>query len=143
MIILDTDIISLLDAQSGEAYSNLARRLGRPSVDRICATIIRFEEQMRGWLSYIAASRLTARQVEGYARLHRLIIWYQKQEVLDFGAAAARIFDDLRRARLRVGVMDLKIAAIVREHQAILISRNLRDFRRVPGLRVEDWTPPE
>jgi tRNA(fMet)-specific endonuclease VapC len=36
--------------------------------------------------------------------------------------------------------MDLKIAAIVLSHDATLLSRNLMDFRKVPGLKVEDWT---
>jgi tRNA(fMet)-specific endonuclease VapC len=36
--------------------------------------------------------------------------------------------------------MDLKIAAIVLAHDATLLSRNLSDFRKVPGLKVEDWT---
>ena len=36
--------------------------------------------------------------------------------------------------------MDLKIAAIVLANGATLLSRNLSDFRKVPGLKVEDWT---
>jgi tRNA(fMet)-specific endonuclease VapC len=36
--------------------------------------------------------------------------------------------------------MDLKIAAIVLARDAILLSRNLDDFRQIPDLRVEDWT---
>jgi tRNA(fMet)-specific endonuclease VapC len=35
--------------------------------------------------------------------------------------------------------MDLKIASIVLAHNAMLLSRNLRDFQQVPNLRVEDW----
>jgi tRNA(fMet)-specific endonuclease VapC len=35
---------------------------------------------------------------------------------------------------------DLRIAAVTLEHGGILVSRNLRDFQRVPGLQVEDWT---
>ena len=140
MIILDTDIISVLDIRSGSAYNALAARLQQPSADRVAVTIISFEEQMRGWLSYIAASRATKRQIEGYARLHRMMRWYQQQEVLDFDSGAGAVFDGLQRARLRIGTMDLKIASIALDERALLLSRNLRDFRRVPNLRVEDWT---
>ncbi len=59
--------------------------------------------------------------------------------ILDFPEAAIARFEDLKRKKLNVGGMDLKIAAIVLEAGAILVSRNLRDFRRVPGLVVEDW----
>lgn len=140
MIVLDTDIISLLDRRAGQAYENLSRRLSDPSADRVCVTIISFEEQMRGWLSYIAASRALSRQVEGYSRLHRMLRWYQRQEVLDFDSGVAEVFDQLRRARTRVGTMDLKIAATARAHGALLVSRNTADFKQVSGLRVEDWT---
>jgi tRNA(fMet)-specific endonuclease VapC len=36
--------------------------------------------------------------------------------------------------------MDLKIAAIAFSQDALLLSSNLKDFRRIPGLKVEDWT---
>ena len=35
--------------------------------------------------------------------------------------------------------MDLRIASIVPANSATLLSRNLRDFERVPDLQVEDW----
>ena len=35
--------------------------------------------------------------------------------------------------------MDLKIAAIARVYDALLLASNLRDFERVPGLKVENW----
>jgi tRNA(fMet)-specific endonuclease VapC len=60
--------------------------------------------------------------------------------LLDFDAAASHEFVRLRKGGIRIGTMDLRIAAIALAHDALLISRNLVDFQKVPGLRVEDWT---
>ena len=42
--------------------------------------------------------------------------------------------------KLRIGMSDLKIAAIAISQNGTLISRNLNDFKKVPDLRIEDWT---
>jgi hypothetical protein len=47
-------------------------------------------------------------------------------------------FNRLRKERVRIGTVDLKIASIVLVNDATLVSSNLRDFSKVPGLRVED-----
>jgi tRNA(fMet)-specific endonuclease VapC len=91
-------------------------------------------------LSVLAQSRSLDEQVEAYRRLKRLLGNYLKIEVLEFDARAAAEFQRLRRLRLKVGVMDMKIAAIALAHDATVLTRNLKDFSRVPGLRVEDWT---
>ena len=62
--------------------------------------------------------------------------------VLDFDERAGVEYQRLRRSRVRIGTMDLKIAAIVLAHDATLLSKNLSDFRKVPGLKVADWTLP-
>lgn len=38
-----------------------------------------------------------------------------------------------------IGPNDTLIAAIARAHDAILVTHNTSEFRRVPGLRVDDW----
>jgi tRNA(fMet)-specific endonuclease VapC len=63
---------------------------------------------------------------------------YRFIPLLDFDAAAAVEYQRLSRSRLRVGSMDLKIAAITLANDATLITRNLSDFRKVPGLNIED-----
>ena len=104
-------------------------------------TVITIEEQLRGWLARIAKQKSAARQVEGYARLLELIHDLAPRRILPFDEAAALQFEGLRN-QIRIGTMDLKIAAITLARGATLVSRNLRDFRRVPGLLVEDWTDP-
>jgi len=59
--------------------------------------------------------------------------------LLGFTRAAADEFERLQKLRLRIGTMDLKIGAIALAHNATLLSRNLKDFGKVPGLQVEDW----
>jgi tRNA(fMet)-specific endonuclease VapC len=103
-------------------------------------TIISDEEQVRGWMAYIARLRSVTQQVDAYRRLHRQLDNYCRIPVLVFDAPAAVTFQRLRRTRLRIGTMDLKIAAIVLSREATLLSRNHADFGRVPGLQVEDWT---
>ena len=59
---------------------------------------------------------------------------------MPFDEHAVEQFHRLWMARLRIGTMDLKIAAIALAHNATLLSRNLVDFGKIPALRVEDWT---
>jgi tRNA(fMet)-specific endonuclease VapC len=56
-----------------------------------------------------------------------------------FDKGAANRFKEFRKQKIRIGSQDLKIAAIALSHDALLLSANLRDFRMVPGLRIENW----
>jgi tRNA(fMet)-specific endonuclease VapC len=62
-------------------------------------------------------------------------------EVVTFDEAAARTHAEVRYA-LRsapIGERDLLIAAIALPRKLVVVTHNLREFRRVPRLRVEDW----
>lgn len=61
-------------------------------------------------------------------------------QVLPFDAAAAAEFASLRARKVRIGTMDLRIAAIAVTRNLTVLTRNSRDFTQVPGLKVEDWT---
>jgi tRNA(fMet)-specific endonuclease VapC len=64
--------------------------------------------------------------------------------VLPFDVAAARFYGALRaRLEMRgetIGPLDLLIAGHALALGATLITNNVREFARVPGLVVEDWT---
>jgi tRNA(fMet)-specific endonuclease VapC len=74
-----------------------------------------------------------------YVKLQELHLDFSTRPVLMFDPASADIFARLK-GRIHVGTMDLKIAAVAIARGDVLISRNLRDYRRVPNLNVEDWT---
>ncbi len=140
MIILDTDSLSLLDRERLLESSMLRKNLEKFPPDEIFTTIITFEEQMRGWLSFIAKSKNLEQQIYAYQKLHRFLESYRNTQVLDFEAKAVEVFQKLKSQKIRVGTMDLKIASIAIANNAILVSRNLSDFERIPDLTVNDWT---
>jgi tRNA(fMet)-specific endonuclease VapC len=140
MVVLDTDHLSLLQWNVGTEGRRLAKRLAVIPADEIVTTIINFEEQMRGWLSYLGKARTVTQQIDAYSRLTRHLEYYRQIPVLSFDETAAVEFQHLRLQHRRVGTMDLKIAAIVLSTGATLLSRNLSDFGRIEGLKTEDWT---
>lgn len=139
ILILDTDYLTLVQRQTEPAHSRLRARLDAFPQKDVCTTIVSFEEQMRGWLSTIARSKNRSQEIAAYQRLLNLLAFFSSIPVLPYDDRAAEHFAEFRRLRLRVGAMDLKIAAIALSHNALLLSRNLKDFSRVPSLRVEDW----
>ena len=139
MIILDTDVLSIVQRADGPEYDNLVDRLDSAG-EEVAVSIVSFEEQMRGWLAFIARAKTANQQIKGYARLHALLEDFSTRPILDFDQPSALEFERLKASRVRIGTMDLKIAAISLAHDALLLSRNLTDFRKVPMLRVDDWS---
>lgn len=139
MIILDTDHISLLQVREAPAAFALQTRLEMFPLDEVVTMVITLEEQMRGWLARLHAMPGVDQQVAYYERLLGLVAFFAAWTILPFDALAAARFTQLRQQRLRIGTLDLKIAAMALQHHALLLSSNLRDFRQVPGLQVEDW----
>ena len=140
MINLDTDCLSLLNREQLIEASRLQRTLDKFPRKDIFTTIITFEEHMRGWLAFIGRCKNLEEQIFAYERLHRFLESYRKTQVLDFDEKAADEFVRLKTLKVRIGTMDLKIAAIAISNNAILISRNLKDLEQVPNLTVQDWT---
>lgn len=142
MILLDTDHISVLAFPESLPTVNLHGRLANATDPRIATTIITAAEQMRGWLARINRLADVYRQVNAYDELADLFLFFQQWEVVRFDRAAADMYLQLRKDKVRIGTNDLKIAAITLSQSALLLSANLRDYRKVPGLRVENWLQP-
>jgi tRNA(fMet)-specific endonuclease VapC len=138
-VLLDTDHFSILQENRGAA-GGLKARLRELSDDEINVSIISFQEQIQGWLAFIRRARKREQLLRGFSLLHALLNDYSTRRVLPFDESALDEFVRLRNQRIRIGTNDLRIAAIARANNVKLLRRNLRDFRQVPGLDMEDWT---
>ena len=139
MILLDTDHVNVLKYPEHPRFASLTTQLNTSADQDIATTVITVEEQMRGWLAWINRSDDVHRQVHAYQELLRLFVFFSRWHVVLFDEQAASVFQGLRAQRIRIGTMDLKIAAIALAHDALLLSANLRDFQQIPNLRVANW----
>jgi tRNA(fMet)-specific endonuclease VapC len=138
-VLLDTDHLSILQANQADAATLRARIAMLPTAN-VHTSIISFQEQVKGWLAYIHRAKKPDDLLKGFRFLQELLRHYNEFPVLPFDQRAFSEFDRFRRQRIRVSTSDLRIAAIAKANGVKLLSRNLRDFRLVPGLDVEDWT---
>ena len=136
--IFDTDHVSL----SQRFHPNIIYRSGLIPPVSLYTTVITVEEQMQGWLKAIRQASpkpQSAKLTWAYDGLKDAVGYFNVSNVLSFSSEAQARFIHLRKTT-QVGSQDLKIASIVLEHRGILVTRNRRDFERVPDLRIEDWT---
>lgn len=131
MFCLDTNIWSYLLRQPNEP---LIRRIQNCRSAELCLT-----ELIRGELLYgaLRSSRADLLKV----RIEKLLAPYTRLS-FDSGAAEhyAEIRTHLERAGTPISPNDLIIAATVRAANATLVTANIREFTRIPGLLCEDWT---
>lgn len=136
MYVLDTDILSLLV----RGQERVARRT-RAADDEVVLTVISMIETLQGRFAAV----LKAEDGEQLLLAQRRLVESERDleaiTVLPVNAGAAAEFDRLRRDRKlrKIGRADLLIAAIVLANRGTLVTRNVKDFRQVPGLRVENW----
>jgi tRNA(fMet)-specific endonuclease VapC len=139
MNLLDSDHISLIHRGGAEGRRIQARLAAVPPED-IALCIVTYEEQMRGWLAKIARVPSVAQQKPIYEELNQMLELYCATPILPFDDAAISVFQNLWLQRIRVGTMDLKIAAIAIANNATLLTRNTSDFSKIPGLQIADWS---
>lgn len=137
--VLDTDVLTIIQRRTEPEYSRLHLKLESNPNAVLWATIVSFEEQLRGWLEYVKRAKPHQLQA-GYARLHALNEDFSTRPVLDFDQRAVDEYMKLLRSKTRIGAADLKIASLAIANDEILVTRNMRHFGRIPGLIAEDWT---
>ena len=136
MILLDTDTLGLLAA----GHTRVAAKYNT-ATEPVATTIITRIEVLRGRFDFVLKA------VDG-DQLQRAQHWLEQSErdlgrfgIVPINADAAAEFDRLLQDKKlrKIGRADLLIACIALAHRATLVTRNIRHFRQVPGLRVENW----
>ena len=134
--ILDTDHVSLLERKD----TLVVDKFSRSPVGKTAITIITWEEQMRGRLNVIRQATSSEQRILAYTRLLSTIHFLQNFSIINFDAMADNYYLELQAQKIRVGTQDLRIASIALSCSAVVVTRNHRDFGKVPNLMLEDWT---
>jgi tRNA(fMet)-specific endonuclease VapC len=134
--VLDTDTVSLYQHGHPQVCAGVA---DHPS-GAVVISVMTVEEQLSGWYSELRRAKKAPQLAAIYERMAKTVRFYAALPILSFTEQAIACYDDLKRRRIRIGKTDLRIAAIALEHDAVVVTRNSRDFKQVPGLTVEDWS---
>jgi tRNA(fMet)-specific endonuclease VapC len=128
---LDTDTCSYIMRRSHEAVLN---RLAKIPVSDVCISVITKAELLYG-------VEVSPERRQDEAALAAFLYYV---EILDFPDEAsphyAKIRADLKARGSMIGANDLFIAAHARSLGLTLITNNTREFKRVRGLSIDNWT---
>ena len=129
-VLLDTD--TCIYALKGNA-TVLDRLLSRSRADVAVSVIT--EAELRTGAAKSSSPVKTSRLLENFLR---------PLAVVDFTSADAATYAHLRakleRAGTPIGPLDTLIAAQAVSRKLVLVTNNEREFGRVPGLRLENWS---
>ncbi len=136
LFVFDTDMLTLLRI----GHREVSQRVKTASPNELAATVISVDETLSGWYTVIRRVTKPVDIEEAYGRLLSAVGLLSHFHLLNFTQAAISLFDQLVELKLNVGKNDLPIAAIAITNSATVVTRNVRDFSRIPRLMVDDWS---
>jgi tRNA(fMet)-specific endonuclease VapC len=109
--------------------------------ETIGVTIITKIETLQGRMTALLKADTHERFLHAQQELLATEKRLEEMRVLLLDLAALRTFDELIRIRglKKIGRADLLIASIARVHQTTLVTRNLKHFKLIPQLKLENW----
>ena len=134
--LLDTDMLSLYYFGHPDVMRNVHAR----PASQLAISIVTVDEQVSGRYLQMQQARKADEIVAAYSRLGEAVVRLSRWRILPLTTKTLARVAQLKAMRLNVGKMDLRIAAIAEENGAVVVTRNRRDFGRIPGLAIEDWS---
>jgi tRNA(fMet)-specific endonuclease VapC len=139
LYLLDTDIVSFVLSNHPLTVERL-----RANQNHTVVSIVTVHESFNGWIVRINSAKTIEEVIFLYSRLSRALALFKKIRILDFDERAAAQFKLLLQSNPQLSknklLKDIRIASIALANNAIVVTRNYRDFSQVPGLNIEDWT---
>ncbi len=132
--LLDTDHLTLFQ----HGHAPLGRRLISHPLGSVGISVVTIEEALRGRLAALARASNGPDRIRDYGLLRGTLLDVARFPSVSYEQPVEDQFQQIRH--LRIGTRDLKIAATALANQLIVVTRNRRDFVRVPGLVIEDWS---
>lgn len=137
--IMDTDHLSLYERGHPKVCNRIIG-MRQYSSDTLFTTVVSLEEQYAGRIAQIRKASKPEALVIAYEKLKQIFTLFSDLDILEYDLKADEHFREFRKAGIRIGTLDLRIAAITLTKGGILLSRNLKDFEKVPGLIIQDWS---
>lgn len=128
---LDTDISSYIMKRSNQAALRKLRAV--PVTDVCISTIVKCE--LRYGIEVSPRWQRDQAELDAYLKLVD-VLDFPEEAALDYGQIRA----DLKLRGTPIGANDMLIAAHARYLGLTLVTNNTREFGRVPGLKIENWT---
>ena len=136
MIVFDTDTFT----HFVRGNPNVVARVEQSS-ERFSLTVVSQIETLRGRFDAVMKAENAERLKLAQSLLLGAFRDLAKQSIVPFDDESLESFESLRvnKSLRKIGRADLLIASIALAHSATLVTRNLKHFRQVPGLRLENW----
>jgi tRNA(fMet)-specific endonuclease VapC len=136
MFVLDTDTLTLFLL----GHERVTKRRAQVTAE-VALTVVTRIEVLQGRFASVFKAEDGEKLLLAYQRLLESERDLEKFIVLTVDAGSAAEFDRLRQNKKvkKIGRGDLLITAITLTNRATLVTRNQKDFRKVPGLRIENW----
>ena len=137
MHLLDTNALTALHAGKPQVIDRL-KHLDDPD---IATTLITKIELLRGRMDFLLKATDGQALLRAQSWLFKTETLLSEIDILPFDPMAIEQFERLiaERSLRKMGRADLQIASIALAKRATLVTRNIKDFRRVPNLKTVNW----
>lgn len=137
--ILDTDHVSHL-LEGNKVVSSRVNLV----LPNLAITVVTVQEIFNGWIVKINGVSESTELVRLYTKLWTNLEYFKQVRILNFDTEAYNCYESLLKENKQLNKKrlqkDLRIAAIALSVNAVMVTRNKRDFSLIPGLVIEDWT---